>query len=162
MGVALHTQRARGEQADYPVVELGEALVMFNSIPWEKEIEAWSEMPDGEIENHRPLFQLMDDSEHSLRITAYSRDLMGLAYDYPVRICGTLAGPEFEQGYLATNQFPRASLRELLACFFSVDEERMLALLRRYPPLATHTDDEPEQGVAPIAADALSGGVDVE
>ena len=157
MGIALHTQRVSGEQADYPVVELEEALVMFNSFPWEKQIEAWSEVPDGEVEDCPPLFQLMDDSEHSLRITAYSPDLAELAYDYPVRIRGTLTGPDFEQGFLWTDQFPSASLRELLTLFFSSGEERMIALLRSHPPLATHTDEEPQQGAAPAAANALSG-----
>ena len=145
MGVALHTQRVSGEQADYPVIELEEALVMFCSFPWGKQIEAWSEVPDSEVEDCRPLFQFMDDSEHSLRITAFSPDLVELAYDYPERIRGTLTGPDFEQRFLWTNQFPGTSLRELLTLFFSSEEERMIALLNRYPPLATHMDEEPQQ-----------------
>ena len=48
-------------------------------------IDVWEQMPEEEREDFMPLFHLMDDSEHSLRITAYSRDLVGLAYDYPVR-----------------------------------------------------------------------------
>jgi len=157
MGVALHTQRVSGEQADYPVVELDEALAIFNSIPWEKEIEAWSDVLDGDIEDRRPLFQLMDDSEHSLRLTAYSRDFVGLAYDYPVRSSGTLAGPEFEQGYLAANQFPRASVRELLTRFFSSDEHLMLELLGRYSTLAPCVEEYPQPGASPTSADTASG-----
>ena len=144
MGVALHTQRVTGEQADYPVIELEESLIIFNALPWEKMMEAWEQMPEEEREAVMPLFQLMDDSEHSLRITAYSRDLLGLAYDYPVRGRGTLSGPEFEQGFFSTDQFPRESVRELLTLFFTSHEDCMLSLLRRYPdPVVTDADDEP-------------------
>lgn len=133
MGIALHTQRVGGEQADYPVVELEESLVMFCSFPWGKQIEAWNKMPDGTDEECRPLFQFMDDSEHSLRIAEVEPNLITLAYDYPVRIGGTLAGPDYEQGFLWTDQYPLTSLRELLTLFFHSEEDRVIALLRRYP-----------------------------
>lgn len=149
MGVALHTQRVTGEQEDYPVIELEEALVMFSSFQWEKQIEAWDELPDGTDEGRQPLFQLMDDSQHSLRIAEVEPNLITLAYDYPVRVGGTLAGPDFEQGFLWTDRFPTTSLRELFTLFFLSDEDRMLALLNRYPPPATHLDEEPQQNDQP-------------
>jgi hypothetical protein len=143
MGVALLTQSVTGEQSDYPVINLEEALIIFTSMPWEKEMEAWEQMPEGEREDCMPLFHLMDDTEHALRITAYSRDLVGLAYDYSIRGRMTFAGPEFEQGYFGTDQFPRESIRELLTLFFTSDEDHILALLQRYPdPEVTDTDDE--------------------
>jgi hypothetical protein len=144
MGVALQTQRVTGEQYDYPAIELDDALVIFNSLPWEKDIEAWDDIPEDKREEFRPIFHLMDDSEHSLRITAYSPDLIVLSYDYSVISRMTFAGPEFEQRYVATAQFPRASIRELLTLFFTSNEESMLTLLRRYPdPEITDTDEEP-------------------
>jgi hypothetical protein len=143
MGVALHTLSVTGEQSDYPVINLEEALIIFNSMPWEKEMEVWEEMAEEDRENCMPLFHLMDDTEHALRLTAYSRDLVGLAYDYSIRGRMTFAGPEFEQGYFGTDQFPRASIRELLTLFFTSDEDHMLALLQRYPdPEVTDTDEE--------------------
>ncbi len=144
MGVALLTQSVTGEQSDYPVINLEEALIIFNSMPWEKEMAAWEQMPEGERENCMPLFHLMDDTEHALRLTAYSRDLVGLAYDYSIRGRMTFSGPEFEQGYFGTDQFPRASIRELLTLFFTSDEDHILSLLQRYPdPEVTDTDEEP-------------------
>ena len=144
MGVALLTQSVTGVQSDYPVINLEEALIIFNSMPWEKEMAAWEQMPEGERANCMPLFHLMDDTEHALRLTAYSRDLVGLAYDYSIRGRMTFAGPEFEQGYFGTDQFPRASIRELLTLFFASDEDDMLSLLQRYPdPEIADTDKEP-------------------
>lgn len=133
MGVALQTQRATGELSVYEVIEQEEALAIFNAFAWEKEIEAWEQIPEGTSEDFMPLFQLVDDSEHSLRITAYSPDLVGLSYDYPVRGRMTFAGPEFEQGSFGTDLFPRESVRELITLFFSCDDDRMLSLLQRYP-----------------------------
>jgi len=143
MGVALLTQSVTGEQSDYPVINLEEALIIFNSMPWEKEMEAWEQMPEEERENCMPLFHLMDDTEHALRLTAYSCDLVGLAYDYSIRGRMTFAGPEFEQGYFGTDQFPRASIRELFTLFFTSDEDHMLALLKQYSdPEVADTDEE--------------------
>ena len=144
MGVALLTQSVTGEQSDYPVINLEEALIIFNSMPWEKEMEAWEQMPEAERDDFRPLFHLMDDTEHALRIMAYSPELLGLAYDYSIRGRMTFAGPEFDQGYFGTDQFPRASIRELLTLFFTSDEDHILSLLQRYPdPDVTDTDEEP-------------------
>ncbi|MDD5706660.1 MAG: hypothetical protein PHR35_12115 [Kiritimatiellae bacterium] len=143
MGVALQVQRVTGEQAEYPVIELEEALIIFESIPWEKEIEAWGNVPDEELEEFRPLFHLMDDTGHSLMITAYCRELVGLAYEYPVKVHGALFGtPSFEQGYVGTDQYPRASMRELLTQFFTGDQNGMFSLLQRYPPAANAEEED--------------------
>ena len=53
MGVALLTQSVTGEQSDYPVINLEEALIIFTSMPWEKEMAAWEQMPEGERENRK-------------------------------------------------------------------------------------------------------------
>ncbi len=133
MGVSLHIQRTDGREGDLPVAEISEALAMFHAVPWAEEIAQWRRLPEDEQEARRPLFQLFDDTGHYLHVTAYSDELIALAYNYPRGASAFGLKECEEEGYLGTDQFPRAEFSELIECFYASDTRAMLALLSRFP-----------------------------
>lgn len=133
MGISLHIQRVDGHEGDLPIADLTSSLQMFEAIPWQEEISKWEKVPDEEKEVCRPLFQLFDDSGHTLHITAYSQKLMGVAFNYPTPPSPCGMNYEVEDGYIGTDQYPRSELKTLFDCFFTSDTQAMLALLGRYP-----------------------------
>jgi hypothetical protein len=131
MGFSLHIQRVDGRDGDLPVADISTSIDMFNAIPWKEEISAWDAAPEEEKELRRPLLQIFDDSGHSLHITAYSEELIALAYNFPS--AASPFGMDFEDGYIGTDQYPRSEIPTLFQCFFSSDTEAMLALLGKFP-----------------------------
>jgi hypothetical protein len=132
MGVSLHIQRVDGREGDLPSTDISTSIEMFNSIPWKEEMSHWETVPEEESELRRPLFQLFDDCGHALHITAYSDQLIGLAYNFP-----SASSPfgENEEGYIGTEQYPRTEIDILFECFFTSDTQAMLSLLEKYPTL---------------------------
>jgi hypothetical protein len=112
---------------------MGEAIEMFHAIPWKEEVEQWAKVPEEQREERRPLFQLFDDAGHSLHITAYSDDLLALAYNFPAPASPFGITYEEEVGYVGTNQFPREKFRELVECFYLSDTKAMRDLLGQFP-----------------------------
>jgi hypothetical protein len=134
MGFSLHIQRVDGRQGDLPVADLAESLKMFDAIPWAEEISQWEQIPDEQKEDCRPLFQLFDDSGHSLHITAYSESMLAMAYNFPMP--ASPFGVSYDDdGYIGTDQYPRAKLQALFECFFISDTKAMLALLTPFLPI---------------------------
>ena len=132
MGVSVHIQRVDGREGDLPATDISTSIEMFNSIPWKEEMSQWETVPEEESELRRPLFQLFDDCGHNLHITAYSDQLIGLAYNFP-----SASSPfgENEEGYIGTNQYPRTEIDILFECFFTSNTKSMLSLLEKYPTL---------------------------
>src|SRR5678816_40438 len=99
MGGSVHIQRVYGREGDLPATDISTSIEMFNSIPWKEEMSQWETVPEEESELRRPLFQLFDDCGHTLHITAYSDQLIGLAYNFP-----SASSPfgENEEGYIGT------------------------------------------------------------
>jgi hypothetical protein len=133
MGFSLHIQRVDGREGDLPVTDLPTSLEMFHSIPWKEEMSQWEAVPEEERELRRPLFQLFDDSGHSLHITAYSDQSIGLAYNFPSASSPFGVSYENEEGYIGTDQYPRAEIEALFECYFTSDTQAMLSLLEKYP-----------------------------
>jgi hypothetical protein len=135
MGVSLHIQRVDGREGDLPVTDIPTSIEMFNAIPWKEEISQWETVPEEESELRRPLFQLFDDCGHTLHITAYSDQLIGVAYNFPSASSPFGVSYENEEGYIGTDQYPRTGIDALFECFFTSDTQAMLSLLEKYPTL---------------------------
>lgn len=132
MGFSLYIQRVDGRGGDLPVASIEEAIEMFHAIPWKDEVEQWEKVPKEQREECRPLFQIMDDVGHLLRITAYTNDLIDLGYNFPSH--ASPFGISYEEdGYIATDQFPRDRFRDLIECFYLSDTKAMRALLSQFP-----------------------------
>jgi hypothetical protein len=106
---------------------------MFEAIPWADEISQWERVPEDQIEERRPLFQVFDDSGHTLHITAYSEDFVGVAYNYPLP-ASPFGVDYLEEGYSGTDQVPREKLKALIECFYTSDTDAMILLLATFPP----------------------------
>lgn len=133
MGFSLHIQRVDGRDGDLPVASMEEAMEMFYAIPWGDEIELWEKVPEKQREERRPLFQIFDDAGHILHITAYSDALIALAYNFPAPASPFGITYEEDDGYIGTDQFPRARFSELIECFYLSDMKAMRALLSQFP-----------------------------
>ena len=147
MGFSLHVQRVDGRHGDLPTADIADSMRMFDSIPWADEISQWEALPAEQREECRPLLQIFDDSGHSLHLTAYSDDLLALAYNYPSQTSGFGVSFDDEEGYIGTDQFPRRGLAALLECFYSSDPQSMFLLLEQFP--AVTRTEKPEPGDAP-------------
>jgi len=133
MGCSIHIQRANGQEGDLVAADLASALTLFNAIPWREEIAQWETVPREDREERRPLFQIFDDAAHSLHITAYSENLIALAYNYLRPASPFGLSYEEDDGYIGADQFPRAEVPALFQCFFQCNTPAMLSLLGRYP-----------------------------
>ncbi len=133
MGFSLHIRRASGREADLVEVDIPTALEAFLAIPWKEEISEWDTVPDEETESRRPLYQIFDDSGNALHVTAHSEDKMGVAYTFPQPASPFGVSYEEDEGYIGTDQYPRAELKGLFECFFASDRQAMRSLLERYP-----------------------------
>ena len=90
-------------------------------------------VPDDEAELRRPLFQIFDDAGNALHVTAHSEDKIGVAYTFPQPASPFGVSYEEDEGYLGTDQYPRAELQVLFECFFASNRQAMRSLLGRYP-----------------------------
>jgi hypothetical protein len=129
----LHIRRVDGHQADLAVADISDSIKMFEAIPWADEISQWEQVPEDQIEERRALFQVFDDSGHTLHITAYSEHLLGVAYNFPLP-ASPFEVDYLEEGYIGTDQVPREELRTLIECFYTSDSDAMLSLLATFPP----------------------------
>lgn len=141
MGISLRIQRADGREGDLPSADISTSMEMFNAIPWKEEISQWEAVPEEKREECRPLFQLFDDVGHSLHITAYCEDFLGLAYNFPSPASPFGITYSDDEGYIGTDQYPRAELAALFACFFTSDTQAMLSLLGRFPCITQNEED---------------------
>jgi len=107
-------------------------------VPFRLWIASWKLTPHYISSNDTPRDRRGYDAGHSLRIFAYSDTLLGLAYTFPAPASPFGLSYEDDDGYIGTDQFPRARVGELIECFFTSDTKAMRSLLAQFPMSASN------------------------
>jgi hypothetical protein len=126
-------RRVDGREEHLSPVDLQQALMVYEAIPWNDEVEQWKKIDSEFREASRPVLSLSDDAGHSVHLTPHSDDLVTFSYEYPYQESDFGFALTDKQGHFGTNQFPRSEVRELMDTFLTGSREEILRLIETYP-----------------------------
>jgi hypothetical protein len=137
MGVCLWIQRSDGRREDLNAPTYEEAMSLFDAIPWKEDVahfRSLADAPDDPLEEHRPIFGLLDDSGRMLRIMAYSEKYAGCTFNYfhGIQHFG-VEDFERDNAWKSTDRIPRSEMSTVVRFFFDGNYEAIFGMFEKYP-----------------------------
>jgi hypothetical protein len=129
VGFSLYAQFVNGSRPEVGEATLAQALRLFEEFPWDDEARQLAASQTADMDAW-PELGMLDDSGRELRIRCDETGLAGIAYNFPTLPSAVLR--EETPGYIATDNFPRSEVGELIKLFFASEEQLLLERMKKH------------------------------